>query len=92
LFDSKNILPMVNLKGTLFPSHTLYTDDVFVFCRANKRRLGSIIQLFQMYGSANKRRLGSIIQLLITDISSLNVTPFWSVVLSRILVLFCGGR
>jgi len=36
--DSKQILLIVKLKGTFFPSHALYTDDDFVFCRTNKKK------------------------------------------------------
>lgn len=48
--DSKNILPMMNFKDTIFPP-ILFMQFFFVFCKVNKKSLISIMQLFHMYDS-----------------------------------------
>ena len=35
LVNDKKILHMANLQGYLAPSHILYVDDIFVFCRGD---------------------------------------------------------
>ena len=39
LVNDKKILHMAGLHGFLTPSHVLYVDDIFVFCRADKSLL-----------------------------------------------------
>jgi len=46
---TKHILPMASPKGFYFPSHVLYVDDIFVFCRANKRSLFSLVKFLHSY-------------------------------------------
>jgi len=41
---------MASPKGFCFPSHVLYVDDIFVFCRANKRSLTSLMKFLHSYG------------------------------------------
>jgi len=44
---------MASLKGFYFPSHVLYADDIFVFCKANKRFLSSLMKFLHSYGLAS---------------------------------------
>jgi len=53
LILTKHILPMVSPKGFCFPSHVLYADDIFVFCRANKRSLSSLMKFLHSYHLAS---------------------------------------
>ena len=53
LILTKHILPMVSPKGFCFPSHVLYADDIFVFCRANKWSLSSLMKFLHSYDLAS---------------------------------------
>ena len=39
LVNDKRILHMASPKGYNIPSHILYVDDVFIFCRADNKSL-----------------------------------------------------
>lgn len=48
--SSQNMRPMVGPKIISFPSHVLYADDIFVFCRANKSTLTNLMKLLSASG------------------------------------------
>jgi len=50
LISSQNMRPMVGPKIISFPSHVLYADDIFVFCRANKSTLTNLMKLLSASG------------------------------------------
>jgi len=49
---TKYILPMTSPKRLCFSSHVLYADDIFLFCRVNKRSLYSLMKFLHSYGLA----------------------------------------
>lgn len=44
---------MTGPRNTYVPSHSLYADDVFIFCRGTRQNLLSLLNLFQKYGEAS---------------------------------------
>jgi len=44
-----HILLMASPKGFCFPSHVLYADDIFIFYRASKRSLSSLMKFLHSY-------------------------------------------
>lgn len=51
LVTKHKILPMTGSKGKDFPTHVLYANDIFVFCRVNKKPLSNLMAFSQVYGS-----------------------------------------
>jgi len=50
LVNNKNILHMASPQGYLTPSHILYVDDIFVFCRADNKSLRNLSIFLKTYG------------------------------------------
>jgi len=50
LVNDKKILHIVSSQGYLTPSHVLYDDDIFVFCRANNKFLTNLSIFLKTYG------------------------------------------
>lgn len=36
--------------GMLVPSHFLYADDIFLFCRGTKSNIKAVVEIFKVYG------------------------------------------
>ena len=51
LVNDKKILHMASPLGYITSSHILYADDIFVFCRANKKSLRNLNTLLETYGN-----------------------------------------
>jgi len=51
LVDSKKMLHMASSKGISFPTHVLYVDDIFMFCRVDNKSLNSWKIILTTYGS-----------------------------------------
>lgn len=49
--------PLSGPKGFSFPSHTLYADDILVFCKGDKKSLEALMNLFMHYGQASGQLL-----------------------------------
>ncbi|XP_057790991.1 uncharacterized protein LOC131008108 [Salvia miltiorrhiza] len=49
--DSGNLVPMKITRGTAFPTHLLYADDILVFGRATTANARKITHIFEFYGS-----------------------------------------
>jgi len=50
LMNDKKILHMAGPQGFLTPSHVLYVDDIFVFCKADNKSLGNLSTFLKTYG------------------------------------------
>jgi len=50
LVNDKRILHMANPKGYITPSHILYTNVIFVFCRVSNKSLQNLSIYLQKYG------------------------------------------
>ena len=50
LVNDKKILHMASPLGYLTPSHILYVDDIFVFCRGNIKSLRNLSIFLKTYG------------------------------------------
>jgi len=50
LVNDKKILHMASPQGYVIPSHILYVDDIFVFCRANNKPLKILSIFLKIYG------------------------------------------
>jgi len=50
LVNDKKILHMASLQGYLTPSHILYVDDIFVFCRGDIKSLRNLSIFLKTYG------------------------------------------
>ena len=50
LVNDKEILHMASPQGYLTPSHILYVDDIFVFCRADNKSLRNLSIFLKTYG------------------------------------------
>ena len=48
--NDKKILHMTSMQGYLPPSHILYADDIFIFCRGNIKSLKSLSTFLKTYG------------------------------------------
>ncbi|XP_057803758.1 uncharacterized protein LOC131019091 [Salvia miltiorrhiza] len=49
--DSGNLVPMNLTRGTAFPTHLLYADDILVFGRATTANARKITHILEFYGS-----------------------------------------
>ncbi|XP_057791142.1 uncharacterized protein LOC131008273 [Salvia miltiorrhiza] len=49
--DSGNLVPMKLTRGTAFPTHLLYADDILVFGRATTANARKITHILEFYGS-----------------------------------------
>ncbi|XP_057791061.1 uncharacterized protein LOC131008185 [Salvia miltiorrhiza] len=49
--DSGNLVPMKITRGTAFPTHLLYADDILVFGRATTANARKITHILEFYGS-----------------------------------------
>ena len=49
LVDDKKILHMASPQGFLTPSHILYADDIFIFCRADSKSLRNLSYFLKTY-------------------------------------------
>jgi len=59
LASSHKILPMIGSKGTNFPTHILYVDDIFVFCKATRKSLTNLIKFLHVYGIISDQLMNS---------------------------------
>ena len=50
LVNDKKILHMAGPQGFLTPSHVLYVDDIFVFCRTDNKSLRNLSTFLKTYG------------------------------------------
>ena len=50
LVNDKKILHMVGSQGLLTPSHVLYANDIFVFCRTDNKFLRNLSTFLKTYG------------------------------------------
>jgi len=50
LVNDKKILHMAGPQGFLTPSHVLYADDIFVFCRVDNKSLRNFCTFIKTYG------------------------------------------
>jgi len=50
LVNNKKILHMAGPQGFLTPSHVLYVDDIFVFCRADNKSPRNLSTFLKTYG------------------------------------------
>ena len=50
LVNDKKTLHMASLQGFLTPSHILYADNIFVFCRAHNKSLRNLSIFLKTYG------------------------------------------
>ena len=50
LVNDKKILNMASPKGYLTPSHILYADDIFIFCRGDIKSLRNLSTFLKTYG------------------------------------------
>ena len=44
---------MAGPRGVLMPTHSLYADDIMLFCRADKRNLKQVLKILQSYGQVS---------------------------------------
>lgn len=44
---------MAGPRGVTMPSHSLYTDDIILFCRGDKRNLKLVLKILTDYGNAS---------------------------------------
>jgi len=52
LVTDKKILHMVIMQAYLTPSHILYTDDIFFFCRMDNNSLRNLSVFLKTYGDS----------------------------------------
>ena len=50
LVNDKKILHMASPQGYLTPSHILYADDIFIFCRGDIKSLRNLSSFLKTYG------------------------------------------
>ena len=50
LVNTKKILHMASPQGYVTPSHILYVDDIFIFCRADNKYLRNLSVFLKTYG------------------------------------------
>jgi len=64
LFVLLKKFPTGSPKGTNFPCHVLYVDDVFIFYMANKSTLNNLMQIFHSYSITSRQWLLKVIIIL----------------------------
>lgn len=57
LVESGLLQPMVGSRFSAFPSHCMYVDDIFVFCKGSKRNLRTHMQLLNEYANNSGQHL-----------------------------------
>ncbi|XP_057800164.1 uncharacterized protein LOC131015756 [Salvia miltiorrhiza] len=48
---SRHLVPMTMKRGSIFPTHLLYADDILVFCKASTGNATTIQNILSFYGS-----------------------------------------
>ncbi|CAJ2653182.1 unnamed protein product [Trifolium pratense] len=46
---------MILCRGTTIPTHVLYVDDIMIFCKGTKRKIRSVLRIFNSYGAASRQ-------------------------------------
>ncbi|KAK3207109.1 hypothetical protein Dsin_021155 [Dipteronia sinensis] len=59
LFHNGLLKPIAALKGCFPPTHLLYTNDIFIFCRADSRSLNTLKDFIDVYGVASGQLVSS---------------------------------
>lgn len=57
LLYSGKLKPMAGPRGFSTPTHSLFPDDILVFCKGSKRNVEAIMSLFHEYGSVSGQNL-----------------------------------
>ncbi|XP_057808979.1 uncharacterized protein LOC131023456 [Salvia miltiorrhiza] len=48
--ESGHLIPMQFCRGTLFPTHLLYADDILIFCKATQSNARTLHKILDFYG------------------------------------------
>jgi hypothetical protein len=51
--EDGRLQPMTLCRGINIPSHVLYADDIMIFCKASKRNIKVVLDIFTKYGQAS---------------------------------------
>ena len=55
VMESSLIHPMAGPTGVTMPSHTLFADDVMLFCRGDNNNLKMVLKILNDYGNASRQ-------------------------------------